>query len=100
MVPIPILPDPISYAYEFTVTPKTHLFAEFFTKEVILGCDLVCDYKSDDCSNSLPVLPGYQVQVSLTVPLAILAPINVIEGYLNNAICLHCTSNNLVDGTL
>ena len=61
---------------------------------------MVCEYKSDDCSSPLPV--SYKVKMSVD-PLtlwAIEAPIDVVEGYLDNAICLHCTSNNLVDGTL
>ena len=83
--------SPITIPYASAGAGKVYDITKFFTKTVILGCDIVCNY-GDSCGGAIT---GTDISVTNAAdPWQITAKENVIPGY-SQVVCLQCTSNNV-----
>ena len=74
------MPSPITIQYDFGATVITKVLTDFFTKTVIGGCDLNCNY--GDACGAATVISGTDITVTnVADPWQISAISNNKDGY-------------------
>ena len=72
--------SPITIQYDFGATVITKVLTDFFTKTLIAGCDLTCNYV--DACGAATVISGTDITVTNVVdPWQITALSNIKDGY-------------------